>query len=347
MLKHYILYIGNKLSKKGNTPTGIEIFEPLLKQDYNLKCVSDKKNKVIRMIDMMASIIINRNDCDLILIDTYSTLNFYYAFFSSLLARLFKIPYMLILRGGNLEHRLKSGSFLSNMLFGNALNLIAPSAFLKYQFNKYGYNVKILPTPINDDFFMIKPKPIIKPRLLWVRKFHNIYNPTMAVKVLKMLKDKNYDAKLTMVGPDRDGSKKDCQKLAQHFGILDHIEFTGLIKKKDLPKLYSDNNIFINTTNIDNAPLSVLEAMASSLVIISTEVGGIKFLLDDRNSYLVKKNDIEGMTRKIIEILNDKSSVIDKVYRAKDLALGYKWENLRERWINFINDSIKSSEKLC
>ena len=84
MSKQNILYIGNKLSKQGNTPTGIDIFESLLKQEYNLKCVSDKKNRIVRMIDFMASIIMNRNNCDLILIDTYSTLNFYYALFSHL-----------------------------------------------------------------------------------------------------------------------------------------------------------------------------------------------------------------------------------------------------------------------
>ena len=143
MSKQNILYIGNKLSKQGNTPTGIDIFEPLLKQDYNLKCVSDKKNRVARMIDFMFSIIVNRIDCDLILIDTYSTLNFYYAIFSSLLARLFKIPYILILRGGNLEHRLKYSSILSGILFRKAYCLIAPSEFLKDRFKEYGYNVKV------------------------------------------------------------------------------------------------------------------------------------------------------------------------------------------------------------
>ena len=100
----------------------------------------------------------NRHDCDLILIDTYSTLNFYYAFFSSILSRLFKIPYILILRGGNLENRLKFSRIFSNILFENASRLIAPSIFLKYVFKKYGYSVEVLPTPIHDDFFRIKSK---------------------------------------------------------------------------------------------------------------------------------------------------------------------------------------------
>ena len=345
MLKKNILYIGNILSKSGNTPTGIEVLEPLLKQEFNLKCVSDKKNKINRMIDFMVSIIMNRHDCDLILIDTYSTLNFYYAFFSSILSRLFKIPYILILRGGNLENRLKFSRIFSNILFENASRLIAPSIFLKYIFKKYGYSVEVLPTPIHDDFFRIKSKQIIQPKILWVRKFHSIYNPEMAIEVLKILKDKNYDAKLTMVGPDIDGSKINCEKLARRFGILDDIEFTGLIQKKNLPKYYSDNNIFINTTNVDNAPLSVLEAMASSIVVISTQVGGIKYLLNENNAYLVKINDPQGMAKTIIEMLKNQETALDKISNANHDALNYKWEYLKEKWIKIIKQTIDFSGK--
>ena len=168
----------------------------------------------------------------------------------------------------------------------------------------------------------------------------------MAVKVLKMLKDKNYDVKLTMIGPDIDGSKKDCEKLAHNFGILDDIKFTGLIKKEDLAEYYSENNIFINTTNIDNTPLSVLEAMASSIVTISTDVGGIKYLLNDKNAYLVNINDTQEMVKKIIEILKNQASVLDKVSKARNDALDYKWENLKEKWIDVINKSIKVPNKL-
>ena len=60
----------------------------------------------------------------------------------------------------------------------------------------------------------------------------------MAIEVLKILKDKNYDAKLTMVGPDIDGSKINCEKLARRFGILDDIEFTGLIQKESAKILF-------------------------------------------------------------------------------------------------------------
>ena len=142
----------------------------------------------------------------------------------------------------------------------------------------------------------------------------------MAVKVLKFLKDERIDAKLTMIGPDIDGSKKKCENLSRHLGISDDIEFTGLIKKEHLPKYYFDNNIFLNTTNIDNTPLSVLEAMASSLITVSTDVGGIKYLLNKKNSYLVKINDHQGMAKKIIEILKNKEDVIDKISRANKMS---------------------------
>ena len=48
------------------------------------------------------------------------------------------------------------------------------------------------------------------------------------------------------------------------------------------------------------------------------------------------------MAKKIIEILKNKEDVIDKISRANNDALDYKWENLKERWIRVIDESIKS-----
>ena len=66
----------------------------------------------------------------LILIDTYSTLNFYYAFSVAMLCKLRSLTYMPILHGGNLPNRLKQNPKLSNFLFGNAFVNVAPSNYL-------------------------------------------------------------------------------------------------------------------------------------------------------------------------------------------------------------------------
>ena len=95
---------------------------------------SHKKNILIRLIDMLWMCFKYRKSADYVLIDTYSTLNFYYAYFVSQLCRVLKLKYVPILRGGNLPERLKSSSKLSKSIFNNAFINVAPSLYIKSNF---------------------------------------------------------------------------------------------------------------------------------------------------------------------------------------------------------------------
>src|SRR5690554_2393344 len=134
-----LLYIGNKLAVHGRNPTGIDTLPSLLeKEGYKVVTASSQKNKVKRVVDMVFSIIKNRNRVDLVLIDTYSTQNFYYAVAVAQLCRILKIPYIPILRGGNLPHRLEKSPRLCKQLFMGSLTNVAPSFYILGQFKIKG-----------------------------------------------------------------------------------------------------------------------------------------------------------------------------------------------------------------
>ena len=102
-----ILYIGNKPSQRTGTVTTIETLSLLLASEgFEVITASSAKNKVLRLLDMIATTIKYRNNVDYVLIDTYSTLNFTYAVAVAKLCRRFMIPYIPILHGGDLPNRL-------------------------------------------------------------------------------------------------------------------------------------------------------------------------------------------------------------------------------------------------
>ncbi|NNL16412.1 MAG: glycosyltransferase family 4 protein, partial [Flavobacteriaceae bacterium] len=296
-----IVYLGNKLSKKGKTETSIESLSDFLIQDgFDVVTASDKRNMFVRLFHMCYVLIANSRTADYVLIDTYSTLNFYYAYIISLLCRIVNLKYIPILRGGNLPLRLINNPNMSRAIFNNAYTNVSPSDYLKSVFGEQGYsNVICIPNSIdiiNYDFYERKIKI---PKILWVRSFSEIYNPEMAIEVVKELKANQLDYELCMVGPEVDGSMSKAKKLAKELGIK--VTFTGKLPKEDWIELSKNYNIFINTTNFDNMPLSVLEAMALGLPVVSTNVGGIPFLMQDNmDGYLVGKNDVSGMANKIM-----------------------------------------------
>ena len=109
-----ILYIGNNLAKNSNYHSAMDTLSSMLiDEGFDVKCSSSKSNKILRLFSMCFSIIIMRKRTDFILIDTFSTTNFYYTLITSQIARMFSIKYIPILHGGNLPWRIiTKGIFL-------------------------------------------------------------------------------------------------------------------------------------------------------------------------------------------------------------------------------------------
>ncbi len=327
-----LLYIGNALSKKGKTTSTIDTLGAHLGENYSVKMASDKSNKILRILDMIWLVITNSTKADVVLIDTYSTVNFYYAFIISQLCRVFKIKYINILHGGNLETRLKTNPKLSALIFKNAYKLIAPSNFLKSVFENYGYkNIKYVPNSIEIENYGYKERSIESINLLWVRSFSKIYNPQLAVLVLEALLQKGYDAKLTMIGPEVDGVLSETKKLVANKKLT--VNFTGKLTKQEWIKLSQKSNVFINTTNFDNTPVSVIEAMALGLPIVSTNVGGIPFLINNgEDGLLVSQDNIEEMVQAILKFKNNNDFRLKTTKNARKKVEKFDWKEVRLKW---------------
>ena len=149
-----LLYIGNKLSRHGGSLTGIEILGPLLESEgYDLRYASEKQNKVLRLAHMLIMVFQSRKWAHCVLIDTYSTANFWYAVLTAGMCRAMNIPYIPILHGGNLGNRLRNSPKACRRLFGMAKVNIAPSGFLHKVFTDAGFEVKLIPNPVSLENF--------------------------------------------------------------------------------------------------------------------------------------------------------------------------------------------------
>lgn len=336
-----ILYLGNDLSAATGYTMAMDVLSSHLRSEgYFVTTYSQKKSIVLRFIDMIIGIIKNRNKTDVVLIDVYSTLNFYYSLIAALICRWLRLPFICILHGGNLPERLDRSKFLSQLHFKNANRLVAPSNYLKHEFEIRGYKVEYIPNTIPIDSYSFKERSLLRPRLLWVRAFAEIYNPIMAVKVLKLIKREYREATLCFIGPDRDGTRTLVEKFIMDQNLESSVEITGILSKSDWHKKSLDYDIFINTTNIDNTPVSVIEAMALGLYVVSTNVGGIPHLLkDNENAFLVNPDSEKEMATKILEILKNQSLFL--TLNARKLAETFDWKYARQSWIELLNNTLK------
>jgi glycosyltransferase involved in cell wall biosynthesis len=334
-----IIYIGNNLSEKSNYHSAMATLTKLLQNEgHSVICSSDKTNKIFRLLAMCYTMIKHRKTTDVVLIDTFSTSNFYYALITSQLARLFSLKYIPILHGGNLPYRLKHSEHLSTMIFKYGYCNVSPSLYLAHEFKKYNIETVYIPNTIPIAEIPFKLRTVLEPKLLWVRAFDKTYNPAMAIKVLALMKASYKNASLCMVGPDKDGSLNRTKALAIQFGVANSVTFTGVLPKEQWHQMSENFDIFINTTNIDNMPVSVVEAMALGLTVISTNAGGLPYLIENGvDGLLIPVKDEKKMAEAIVTILSNAEKAMEMSKNAREKAEKFdeqaviiKWHKLLE-----------------
>ncbi len=334
-----IVYIGNHLNSKN--PTTLELLTKILRvNDFKVFVYSNKSNKLLRLLDMCFGVLKHRNS-DYLLIDTYSTFNFYYTFFTSQLARLFSLKYIPILHGGNLPKRIENSPYLSKLIFKYSFINVAPSGYLLDAFQKKGYKTIQIPNAIDLKLYPYKKRKYLEPKLLWVRAFDKIYNPTMTIEVLKLLKEKYSTATLCMIGADKDGSLQEVKSLVKKYNLFDAVEFTGYMSKDEWIEKSKGYDVFINTTNFDNTPVSVIEAMALGLPITSTNVGGLPFLINnDCDGVLVNKEDVNGMVNAIVGLLNNPEASLQLTNNARIKVSEFDTAIVVKKWNHLLNTDV-------
>ena len=328
-----LLYIGNQLSIRGGTPTSIDTLAPLLREEgFDVKIASAKKNKLLRLIDMLHLVYKIRRTTHYVLIDTYSTQNFWYAYAVARLCQILRLKYIPILHGGELFIRLERSPKASKSIFGKAFLNVAPSLYMKTVFQQAGFTrVRYIPNSIYLKNYFYRERAEIRPKLLWVRAFAEIYNPLQALKVLELLLPDFPNAELCMLGPKKDDSWKECIRYAK----LHHlpVRFPGRLSKEEWTALSENYDIFLNTATIDNTPVSVIEAMALGLPVVSTNVGGLPYLISaDVDGVLVPPNDPQRMAEAIKTILKRPEHSLERTRAARIKVEAFDWERVKEIW---------------
>ena len=329
-----VIYIGNQLNKKGLTPTSIETLGVQL-QDLNceIKYASSIKNKFFRGLHMAWVVWRNRKWVDLVLVDTYSSFAFYYCIIVAALCKGIGVPYVPILRGGNLKWRIGKSPKIADFVFKNSYTNIGVSNFLKTTFLEKKYPFTLIPNNVDIQNYSFLQRKNISPTILWVRSFARIYNPNLALDILKLVSEKYPQAQLTMVGPDKDGSMQEFSTYARTLGLEQQVQIMGIKSKEEWREISKNCDIFLNTTTVDNTPISVIEAMALGLPVVSTRVGGVPFIIEDSiNGLLFDSGNATQAADHIFQLLtnSEKTEAISK--QARKMVENWDWEVIKYQW---------------
>lgn len=336
MKKKRLLIVGNFYSAKMGVYRSVceDLAEHLQDRGWTVVATSHRPGRIWRLVDKVLDTWKYRHSYDVAQVDVYSGPAFLWAEAVCAVLRHARKPYVLSLHGGNLPAFSRRWPGRVRRLLRSAAVVTTPSRYLLEHMRAFRADLRLLPNPLDIGRYPFRLRAHPRPRLVWLRAFHNIYNPTLAPQVLARLNGEFPDLHLTMVGPDKgDGSFQATHRTAKTLGVMEHIHFPGGVPKAEVPAWLDSGDIFINTTNIDNTPVSVMEAMACGMCIVSTDVGGIPYLLEhEQDALLVPAGNAEAMAEAVRRVLTEPGLAERLSQNARAKAEGFDWSVILPAW---------------
>ena len=111
-----------------------------------------------------------------------------------------------------------------------------------------------------------------------------------------------------------------------------NITFTGKVDNKEIYKYLAQADILLSSPTIDNMPVSLLEAMNAGLLVISSKVGGVPYMVKNNNTGLLfESGDSDSLAAKMLWAIGNQSVAKTITLQANKAVARYRWENIKEQ----------------
>jgi len=225
---------------------------------------------------------------------------------------------------------------------------VVPSVFLQRVLASFGIEADVVHNTIDLEQFAYRVRTPLRPRLLSTRNFEPIYNVACVLRAFARVQAVHGDASLTLVGG---GSQEGVLRaLVQQLGLR-NVTLAGRVPPNEIQRCYDAADVYVQAPRIDNMPLSVLEAFASGMPVVSTNVGGVPAILRDGIEGLLAPDDDDVViAAQVLRLLADPGYARGLAAHARETLASYEWPVVREEWLRVysgIRDSGLPSTSLA
>jgi glycosyltransferase involved in cell wall biosynthesis len=211
--------------------------------------------------------------------------------------------------------------------------IVVPSGYLVDVFARFGLKASSIFNTIDRTRYVYRRRSPLRPVFLSNRNLEPLYNVGMILRAFARIQQQIPEASLVVAG---DGAERAKLEAFVNERGLRNVQFVGRVPQSEMPRLYAEADIYLNSPNIDNMPVSILEAFASGTPVVTSDAGGIPYIVShERTGLLVARDDDESMARWAVRLVCEPGlgeRLAETAYRETDK---YDWEQLRGEWVAF------------
>ena len=254
-----------------------------------------------------------------------------------LIAKLYGKSVLLNYHSGEAEDHLRRWPRSTKLIFRLADRLVVPSRYLVGVFARFGIEAEAVSNTVPLERFTFRERRPLRPTLLSNRNLESHYNVADTLRAFALVERSVPGARLIVAGDGRERAR--LRALAAELG-LKRVEFIGAAPPDRMPELYDRADIFVNSSLVDNMPLSLIEAFACGLPVVSSDAGGIPVLVTGGETGLLSPcGDFEALAANVVRLLEDQRLAAGLINRARDACRQYTWKAARGSWLK-IYESI-------
>lgn len=243
-------------------------------------------------------------------------------------------PLVVNYRGGEADIFLRKQHRWVLPTLRRAQALVVPSGFLEQVFRRFGVAPLIIPNIIDLKRFSgaagVPTAP--GPHLVVTRNLEPIYGIDTAIRAMALLAEKHSEAHMSIAGSGPEAGR--LKELARVLGLEGRVAFTGRLDPDQVAALYRAATVFLNPSRVDNMPNSLLEALSAGVPIVTTDVGGIPYMVEDgRTALMVGPDSPEALAAAVSRIISEPALRATLVDEGGERAARYTWNNVGPQWL--------------
>lgn len=253
-----------------------------------------------------------------------------------LISRLFGKRCILNYRSGEAEDHLANWRLTAIPIIRLAHVVVAPSGYLVDVFGKFGLKARPIFNIVELDRFSYRERSQLRPIFLVSRLLEPLYNVACVLRAFASIQQRYPEAKLTVAA---DGwLRSELEELARHLELRD-TKFIGFVSFEQMPALYDQTDIYLTATDIDNMPSSITECMASGVPVVTTDAGGIPYIVTHEETCLmVPRNDHQAMAEAAFRLLEDPELVVRLTRQARESSKRFTSPGVRAEWLRLYRE---------
>jgi glycosyltransferase involved in cell wall biosynthesis len=234
-------------------------------------------------------------------------------------------------------------SALARGVLKRADRLVVPSGYLVDVLREFGLKAQIVPNIVDLSQFRYRLRSPLQPHLVCTRGFHPYYGVDVVVRAFAEVQRSHPEAQLDLVGGGV--LERKIRDLVRQLS-LSGVNFLGVVSRESIEQFYERADIFVNASNLDNMPVSVLEAFASGTPVVSTAPEGMRYIVDHgRTGLLSEPGDAAALAQNILRVLSDSELATRLAENAFAELSRYSWKSVRDKWLRVYLDLVPGREK--